>query len=119
MVHFSLEVVSHYSFYNNTFNEDVMITRLNSVVTNLLAHISQLKIKVARLRRLLTTWPRNLAIGALSFPRKPFTLARFRSQVAGRRRGLATLIFSWEMCASKFVTTEFSLVIITFPAILL
>ena len=55
MVHFSLEAFSDYSFYNNTINEIVMNTRLNSVVTNLLAHISQLKIKVARPRRLPAT----------------------------------------------------------------
>ena len=61
MVHFSLEVFSHYSFYNNTINEIVMITRLNSVVTNWLAHISQLKIKVAMPGCLSATWPRNLA----------------------------------------------------------
>ena len=94
MVHFSLEAFSDYSFYNNSFNEIVMNSRANTVVTNWLAHISQKKIKVAMPRCLPATWPRNLALGALSLLRKPFTLARFRGQVAGRRRGLATLIFS-------------------------
>ena len=96
-----------------------MITRLNSVVTNLLAHISQLKIKVAMPGYLLATWPRNLAPGALSLPCKPFVRARFRGQVAGRQPGMATLIFFWEMCASQFVTTVFALLFITISIIVL
>ena len=96
-----------------------MNSRANTVVTNWLAHISQKKIKVAMPGCLPATWPRNLAPGALSLPRKPFAHARFRGQLAGRQPGMATFIFFWEMRASQFVTTVFALLFITFSLILL
>jgi len=119
MVHFSLEAFSDYSFYNNSFNEIVMNSRANTVVTNWLAHISQKKIKVAMPGCLPATWPRNLASVKGLRSKLSAPSARFRGQVAGRQRGMATLIFFWEMCASQFVTTVFSLVIITISLILL